>query len=1613
MTHPHPNRRFVPQTVLTKFGKINTAGASVNTAIRPVNTAGSKPNVTHPRPISNAYKKGFSQVTRPFNKYSEYKNNIFNKRVNTVRVKDTTARDRAVQKEYKEQEVIDSGCSRHMTGNKCYIIEYEDYDGGFVSFGDGKGRISGKSVSQICDKKNNVLFTDTECLVLSFDFKLLDESQVLLRVPRKDNIYSVDLKSVVPTKGLTCLFAKATIDESNLWHRRLGHINFKNINKLVKGNLVRGLPSKIFENNHSCVACQKGKQHKASFVTDDFSRFSWVFFLATKDETSGILKTFITEIENQLDHKVKVIRCDNGTEFKNSVMNQLCEMKEIKREFNVARTPRHNGVAERRNRTLIEAARTMLVDSKLPTTFWAEAVNTACYVLNRVLVIKPHNKIPYELICGRTPLIDFMKPFGCPVTILNTRDHLGKFDGKANEGFFVGYSEVSKAMRVFNKRTRIVEETLNIRFLENTPNVIGNGPDWIFDVDSLIISMNYVPVIAGNQTNGIAGTRDNIITCQAEKRIEHEQEYILIPICTTDPLISQDPKVSEEDAEEKPTEMDENGDSDKDGKDDQATKSEFERLLQQEKQSVHPNNTNNINTVSTHVSAAGPSFTNDDPSSPVNAAEASNAFEEHLFERFSPFKNAFTVPPISNVTPMDDTGIFGNAYNDEDVSADADLNNLETTMNVSPIPTTRIDKDHPKDQIIRDFNLAIQTRRMTKISGEHAMVCYINKQRRTNHKDYQNCLFACFLSQTEPKKLIQALEDPNWIEAMQEELLQFQLQKVFRNKKDERGIVVRNKVRLVAQGYTQEEGIDYDEVFAPVAMIEAIRLFLAYASFMGFIVYQMDVKRAFLYGTIEEEVYVCQPPSFEDPQFPNKVYKVEKALYGLHQAPRAWYETLSTYLIENGFKRGTIDKTLFIKKDKGDILLVQVYVDDIIFGSTKKSLCDEFKVQHKKDGIFISQDKYVADILKKFDFATVKTASNPMEPNKALIKDEEADNSDYAGASLDRKSTTGGYQFLGKRLISWQCKKQTIVANSTIEAEYVAAANCYGQVLWIQNQMLDYGFNFMNTKIYIDNESTICIVKNLVFHSKTKHIEIRHHFIRDCYKKKLIQVIKIHTDHNVADLLTKAFDVSRSERVLEKPNELPIPKGHTSRSGEGSMEYTFELMDIVPPTPHDSPLTGGYTPESDEGRLKLKELMAICTKLSKQVLDLEKEKDAQAVEILKLKQRVKKLERKRKSSISHPRRRIYRQVKSFDDDLDQEDASKQGRESDKTKSMFQDSDFDVLDDDMEDVEGETVSITNTTGVNGHEDLTIAQTLIKMKEEKAKEKRVVIKDVKDSPRPIRSITILQPLLTIDPKDKSKGVLVEEEPEKPKKVKRRDQGLAQMESDAELAQRLHEEELAELDRAQKERQKQEEATSAALAEEFDEIQARIDADHELAIRLTHEEQKKEKKWIDDFKPIDDDSQQQAESTKKRPRADFEEESSKKQKLEDDNDAEKEELRDSMDVVPRHDIAIDVESLATKYPIVDWKTYILNKIMMYYQIIRADGSSKNYKIFSEMLDDFDRQDVIDLHRVAIHMMIEKKYPLTQEMLSRMLNRRLEVDYESEMAFELLRFTRSQLQK
>ncbi|GKA59223.1 putative ribonuclease H-like domain-containing protein [Tanacetum coccineum] len=971
MTHSSTKRNMVPKAVLMRSGIVSL------TTTRPVNTARPRTTMNSARPMTNG---------NP-------------------------------QMDLQDQGVIDSGCSRHMTWNMSYLTNFEEIDGGYVSFGGN---------------------------------------------PKGGKITSRD---IVPKGGLTCLFVKATSDESKLGIR-LGHINFKTMNKLVKGNLVRGLPSKLFEINQTCVACQKGKQHRAScksktvssisqplhmlhmdlfgptfvkslmkkmyclVVTDDYSRFSWVFFLATKDETSGILKSFITGVENLIDQRVKVIRCDNGTEFKNKEMNQFCERKGIKREFSVARTPQQNGVAERKNRTLIEAARTMLADSKLPTTFWAEAVNTACYVQNRVLVTKPHNKTPYELFLGRKPALGFMRPFGCPVTILNTIDHLGKFDGKADEGFFVGYSINSKAFRVFNSRTRIVEENLHVQFSENTPNIAGSGPNWLFDIDALTKSMNYKPVVAGNQSNGNAGTKACDDAGKARMETVPGKDYILLPLWPADLPFSQNSK-SSPDAGFKPSGDNEKKVTKEPGKKgcDPSNKNDSVNNTNNINSASDRNNTNNVNTVSSTVNIAGLE---------VNGVSSNTSSE---------------LPNDPNMHELEDI-VYSDDY--EDVGAEADMNNLNTFMPVSPIPTTRIHKDHPIEQIIGDLNLAPQTRRMTK-----------------NLEEYE-----------EPKKVIHALKDRSWIKAMQEELLQFKLQEVwtlvelpngkrprgtkwvYRNKKDERGIVIKNKARLVAQGYTQEEGNDYDEVFVPVAKIKAIRLFLAYASFKDLVVYQMDVKSAFLYGKIEEEVYVCQPPGFKDLDFPDIVYKVEKALYGLHQAPRAWYETLSTYLLDNGFQRRKIDKTLFIKRDKGDILLVQVYVDDIIYGFTKNSLCTEFeKMMHKK-------------------FQISSMASTPMETQNPLLKDEDGEEVDVhlyrlmIGSLMYLTSLRADIMFAvcQPKLGLWYPKDSPFDLIAYTDSDYAGAS--------------------------LDRKSTT----------------------GDSNEKKLIQMIKIHTDKNVADLLTKAFD---------------------------------------------------------------------------------------------------------------------------------------------------------------------------------------------------------------------------------------------------------------------------------------------------------------------------------------------------------------------------------------------------------------------------------------------------------------------------------------------------------
>ncbi|KAI3813246.1 hypothetical protein L1987_17965 [Smallanthus sonchifolius] len=823
-----------------------------------------------------------------------------------------------------------------------------------------------------------------------------------------------------------------------------------------------------------------GKKSYCLVITDDYTRFSWVYFLRTKDETAEILKSYILKAENQSNQKVKIIRCDKGTEFKNNTLNCFCESKGIERQYSAPRTPQQNGVAERRNIILIESARSMLADSKLPLTFWAEAVSTAFYVQNRVLIVKPLNKTPYELWFQRVPYIGFLKPFGCPCTILITHGVLPKFGAKSDEGYFVGYSSQSKAYRVFNSRTRIVKESANVECREHIVCEQGKGPNWLFDIDSF--TQIFEPLTFSNM---------EFSSSQA-------------PASTSSDYRLDFPKSS--------------------------------------------------------ISLRRPFI---DPPSVMEAIEASAARTT-----------------LSNVT---------NSSLSENENFNAD-----SSVNVVDAANTNVD----------NTDIAVDLEDSSTMNEE------IPDQNQSN------------------------LEQGIQLEVKLVDLPPGQsaigTRCVFRNKQDERGIVVKNKARLVAQGYTQEEGIDYDEVFAPVARLEAIKIFLAYDESKNFMVYQMDVKSAFLYGKIGEEVYVKQPPGFIDHAHPNQVFKLDKALYGLHQATRAWYETLSGYLLSNNFRRGAIDQTLFIKDEGGEILRVQIYVDDIIFGSTRKKLCKDFEIlMHSKfemssmgelnfflglqvkqvpNRIFISQSKYVKSILERFKMPDCSAARTPIQVHHQLTPDKDGQDtdqhqyremigslmyltasrpdimfavclcarfqaapkishlqavkrifrylkgaprhglwyskndkfnlyaytdSDYGGCILDKKSTSGGCQFLGGRLISWECKKQTCVSTSTAEAEYITASSCCAQVIWIQNQMLDYGMTFMATPIHIDNMSAISITNNPVQHSKTKHIDIRYHFIRDQAEKKIIILTNVHTNEQYADLFTKPFDEARFRYLVE------------------------------------------------------------------------------------------------------------------------------------------------------------------------------------------------------------------------------------------------------------------------------------------------------------------------------------------------------------------------------------------------------------------------------------------------------------------------------------------------
>ncbi|GJR90429.1 putative ribonuclease H-like domain-containing protein [Tanacetum coccineum] len=1074
-----------------------------------------------------------------------------------------------------------------------------------------------------------------------------------------------------------------------------------------------------------------------------------------------------------------------------------------------------------------------------------------------------------------------MRPFGCPVTILNTIDHLGKFDGKADEGFFIGYSINSKAFRVFNSRTRIVKENLHVQFSENIPNIAGSRPNWLFDIDALIN-------LKSSPDTGFKPSGDD------EK------------------------KVTEESGKE-------DGDSSKDG----------ESYDQEKEDNV--NRTNTVNAASTNE---------------VNVVGAKTSIE---------LRDDPNMPELEDIVYSDD---------DEDVGAEADMNNLDAFMHVSPIPTTRVHKDHPVEQIIRDLNSAPLTRRMTKNLEEHDR---------------------CYVGRASTIQITRSLDLGGFTKWQKG----YSTKWVFKNKKDERGIMIKNKARLVTQGCTQEEGIDYDEVFAPVARIEAIRLFLAYSSFKDFVVYQMDVKSAFLYAKFEEEAYVCQPPGFEDLDFP--------------------------------------DKTLFIKRDKGDILLVQVYVNDIIFGSTKKSLCTKFeKVMHKKF--------QMSSMGELTFFLGLQTASTPMDTQKPLLKYEDVcagaryqvslkvshlhvvkrifrylkdqpklglwylkdspfdlvayTDSDYAGASLDRKSTIGGCQFLRYALtvnptICTSCIDHfwAIVKVKTVNEEQQLQALVDGKKIIITEATL----TLIGAKTTAWNKFSSTMASAIICLATNKKFNFSKYIFESMVKNLDSAVKFLMYPRFVQVFLNNQLEgMATYNRIYIAPSHTKKIFANMRRQGKdfsGRVTPLFPTMVVqaqeeigkglaMPTDPHHIPII--TQPSSSQPQRKQKSRRP-------------KEKDTQIPQF---------------SVPSDPINVADKVVTKEPTSLgDQEDASKQGRtihgidaDEDITLDNVYDADmFKVndLDCDVVVVESEVtnkavpVSAATITNV----ELTLAQTLAELKSARPKTKGGQ-----------------------GSKDKGKDNMIE--PEKP--LKKKDQ----IKFNEEEALRLQ----AKFDEGDRlAREKAQQVKEANIA--WDDIQAKIDADYQLAERLKKHfaakraEEKRNRpptraqqrnimctylKNMARWKPKDlknksfalitefiiklsKKSKVMEESSSKRTRDELQQESTKKQKI--DDDQERAELQSLMNVIPNEEeVAVDAIPLATKPPSIMLRSFDREDLETLWKLVKAKhGYSRPDEGYKRVLWG-DLKTMFEHH---IEDAVEKRYPLTPATIKDMLNKKLQADH------------------
>ncbi|KAJ9544361.1 hypothetical protein OSB04_024068 [Centaurea solstitialis] len=1061
---------------------------------------------------------------------------------------------------------LDSGCSKHMTGRKEILSNYKEEYGGSVNFGNnelapvvGQGDIVCKditiknvvhveglnhnlsSIGKFCDKDLEVNFKKRRCVVRT------EEGRELFVGSRKTNLYTIKLQHILSNNS-TCFISKTLLQQSLLWHRRLSHLNYRYIDRFVKHQLVSGIPMIKFETEQLCSSCAQGKMKRASrppkpeqgsksplslihmdlcvpMKTVSLASRKYVLIyldnvLKTKDDTSQLIINFVKVVQVQLKLLVQTVRSDNGTEFKYKLLKSFYNSSGITQTFYAARTPEQNGVVKRRNRTLVEAARSMLAQSQLPQYLWAEAVNTACYTLNKSIIHRRFGKTSYHILFGRIPNIDYFKVFGCPCYVLNETENRGKFGTKSDEMIFVGYSDCSVEYRVLNKKTRVVSESINVKF------------DPLAEISSSSVSNHVVITDASSSASSSTPPPENTSELDLLFEYFYDDLYGINQSSSSSTGLTAFPSSSDNPS------------------------SEISLVTSfASPDPLIPDSTPLSSPVVIDHIVTGPS----NPESPAiedvqMEAPSSSMGQHNIIVSAAPESSSAQALPIAAVIePL--------SVNDQ-----------------TPIPhTVKWTKDHPIELIIGYPTSGVQTRATTA----------------------NECNFSVFLCTIEPTRVSDALQDSDWVTAMQEKLNQFFALKVwrlvkkpddktvidtkwlFKNKRDANNVIVRNKARLVANGYCQQEGIDYDETFAPVARLEVIRMCLAYAAYKNFTILQMDVKIPFLYGHLKEEVYVSHPEGFVDPDHPDYVYILDKALYGLKQASRAWYDELSKLLISKGFRKGSVDSTLFIMKEAEHIVVIQIYVDDIIFGSTSRELCKKFEkvmnnefkmsmmgeinfflglqVRQFPDGIFINQLKYISDLLKKYDMSGCNSIGTPMATGNKLGTDHEGQDvdlrmyrgmvgslmyltasrpdiifatcvcaryqakpkdshlaavkrsfgylkgtpyygiwypkglgytdADYGGCNMDRKSTSSHLQFLGNKLVSWASKNQQCVSTPTAESEYVAAS-CCSQVLWMKTQLRDYGFEYKKIPIYCDSKSAIAISANPIQHSKTKHIDI-------------------------------------------------------------------------------------------------------------------------------------------------------------------------------------------------------------------------------------------------------------------------------------------------------------------------------------------------------------------------------------------------------------------------------------------------------------------------------------------------------------------------------------------